>query len=229
MWVKGTQGDNEFTSEECFHAGDRIFRLWGSKPCLLMRWLNNSLGPSDAIWQQKTGSTLAQVMACCLTAPSHYLNQCWLIISKVWWHSFEGNFTAGISAINHCNWLEKHSSKISLKSPRPQWVKSPGHQQAWYCQYRIVNMQDCSIVNLFFFCWTKYKISYDTKCEYITIFKSIQHVKKSIFLFWSSPCQGPAVPLGLWSITSSLRGNLSVPRLHKFIKWFADNDVPHRN
>ena len=43
----------------------------------------NSLGPSDAIWRQKTGLTLAQVMACCLTAPSHYLNQCWLIISKV--------------------------------------------------------------------------------------------------------------------------------------------------
>ena len=26
-----------------------------------------------------------QVMACCLTAPSHYLNQCWLIISEVMW------------------------------------------------------------------------------------------------------------------------------------------------
>ena len=39
----------------------------------------------------------------------------------------------------------------------------------------------------------------------------------------------PAVPLGLWSITSSLRGNLYVPRLHMFIKWFADNDVAHRN
>ena len=39
----------------------------------------------------------------------------------------------------------------------------------------------------------------------------------------------PAVPLGLWSITSSLRGNLYVPRLHKFIKWFADNDVTHCN
>ena len=25
-------------------------------------------------------------MTCCLTAPSHYLNQCWLIISKVLWH-----------------------------------------------------------------------------------------------------------------------------------------------
>ena len=87
-------------------------------------WANKlSLGPSDAIWWQKTGSTLAQVMACCLTAPSHYLNQCWLIMNKVKWHSFEGNFTADISAINHCNWLEKYSPKISLKSPRPQWVK----------------------------------------------------------------------------------------------------------
>ena len=49
--------------------------------------------PSDAIWRHRSGSTLAQVMACCLTAPSHYLNQCWLIISEVLWHSPEGNFT----------------------------------------------------------------------------------------------------------------------------------------
>ena len=50
----------------------------------------NSLWPSDAIRRQETESTLAQVMACCLTAPSHYLNQWWLIISKVLWHSSEG-------------------------------------------------------------------------------------------------------------------------------------------
>ena len=43
----------------------------------------NSLWTSDAIWRQSSGSTLVQVMAWCLTAPSHYLNQCWLIISKV--------------------------------------------------------------------------------------------------------------------------------------------------
>ena len=35
---------------------------------------------SDAIWRQRSGSILAKVMAC-LRAPSHYLNQCWLIIS----------------------------------------------------------------------------------------------------------------------------------------------------
>ena len=49
----------------------------------------NSLGPSEAIWWWRFWSTLVQVMACCLTAPSHYLNQCWLIISKGMCHSSE--------------------------------------------------------------------------------------------------------------------------------------------
>ena len=65
----------------------------------------NSLGPSDAIWRQRSGSTLAQLMACCLMAPSHYLNQCWLIISKIEWHSSRGKFTWDTSAINHWNYL----------------------------------------------------------------------------------------------------------------------------
>ena len=55
----------------------------------------NSFRPSDAIWRHRSGSTLAQVMASCLTAPSHYLSQCWLIISKIQWHSSEGNFVRG--------------------------------------------------------------------------------------------------------------------------------------
>ena len=38
----------------------------------------NSSWPSDAIWRYKSGSTLAQLMAYSLTAPNHYLNQCWL-------------------------------------------------------------------------------------------------------------------------------------------------------
>ena len=60
----------------------------------------NSLWPSDAIWQQGSRSTLVGVMACCLTAPSHYLNQCWLIISKIQLHSSNGNFTRDTSVIN---------------------------------------------------------------------------------------------------------------------------------
>ena len=44
-------------------------------------------------------STLAQVMACCLTAPSHYLNQCWLIISEALWHSPVDHFTGNAQDI----------------------------------------------------------------------------------------------------------------------------------
>ena len=47
----------------------------------------NSLWLSDTIWWHKFGSTLAQVMACCLMAPNHYPNQCWFIIKGVLWHS----------------------------------------------------------------------------------------------------------------------------------------------
>ena len=39
----------------------------------------------------------------------------------------------------------------------------------------------------------------------------------------------PAVPMGLWSIPSSFRGNFYVPRLHKFNKWFADDYDTHRD
>ena len=40
-------------------------------------------GLSDVIWRQVSRSTLTQVMACCLMAPSHFLNQCWVSICKV--------------------------------------------------------------------------------------------------------------------------------------------------
>ena len=48
---------------------------------------------SEAIRRHRSGSTLAQVMACCLTAPSHYLNQSWLIINGIQWHTFDSKFT----------------------------------------------------------------------------------------------------------------------------------------
>ena len=86
-------------------------------------WYLNSLWPSDTIWRQRSGSTLAQVMACCITAPSHYLNQRCLIISKVYWHSYKGSFTRDTPAIDHWNQLENYSCKIYFESPTSQRVK----------------------------------------------------------------------------------------------------------
>ena len=65
----------------------------------MVKWMN-SLWSNGAIWWHRSGWTLAQEMACCLTAPSHYLNQCWLIIKGVLWHSAENNFTKGAHEFN---------------------------------------------------------------------------------------------------------------------------------
>ena len=47
---------------------------------VLRTWSFNSLWPSGTIRWHGSLSTLVQVMASYLTAQSHYLNQCWLII-----------------------------------------------------------------------------------------------------------------------------------------------------
>ena len=44
-------------------------------------WVN-PLWSSNAIWWHRFEAILVEVMACCLTALSHYLNQCWLFTSK---------------------------------------------------------------------------------------------------------------------------------------------------
>ena len=56
--------------------------------------------------------------ACCLMAPSHYLNQCWRIISEVLWHLPENNFTGNVQDTYH--WYE--SEKLLIQDFRFQWV-----------------------------------------------------------------------------------------------------------
>ena len=57
--------------------------------CFLLQhcntWLYSlkSLWPSDAIWRHRSGSSLAQVIACCLMAPSRYLKQYWVTIKSL--------------------------------------------------------------------------------------------------------------------------------------------------
>ena len=58
----------------------------------------------------RNGSTLVQVMACCLMAPSHYLNHCLLIILGVLWHSPGNNVTRDY--LSH--WFLKYIAKISF-------------------------------------------------------------------------------------------------------------------
>ena len=83
----------------------------------------SSLRPSDAIWWQWSGSTLSQVMVYCLTTPSHYLNQCWLITSLVPWHSSEGITINRSRDTYQWNKITNRISKTTYRCYRGQWVK----------------------------------------------------------------------------------------------------------
>ena len=76
----------------------------------------------NSIWRWRSWSTLVQVMACCLMAPSHYLNQCWLIINKVLWHSSEDIIIKSFEDTNQLSKIEDYILKITLRSPTGQWL-----------------------------------------------------------------------------------------------------------
>ena len=75
---------------------DNVFWfLWFIQP------KSDSVRPDDAIWWHRSGSTSAQAMAWCLVAPSHYLDQCWLVIIETLWLSPDDIFTKNSHDINH--------------------------------------------------------------------------------------------------------------------------------
>ena len=80
-----------------------LFHEW-CLGCLGKGFWVNSFSCSDmrcgTIWWQRSRSALAQVMACCLIAPSHYHNQYWFIISKDLWQLPDRNFTRETPAVN---------------------------------------------------------------------------------------------------------------------------------
>ena len=80
----------------------------------------NSLWSSEVLWCHTFGSPLAQVMACCLMAPSLYLNQCWFVTSTVLWHllTSKSNFKVSAHATILCNEFESYTYRITVISPR---------------------------------------------------------------------------------------------------------------
>ena len=67
----------------------------------------------------------AKVMAYCMTAPIHYMNQCWLIIEDVLWHSHENNFTRNTHELHPLHVFGNYTFTITTASPSGQWVKLP--------------------------------------------------------------------------------------------------------
>ena len=116
-----------------------------STPEGLMRELDcqntiNSLGPSDAIWRCRSGSTLAQVMACCLWHQA------------ITWTNVVLSSVRSIDIHMRTTWpwtpqpsitniTLKITSKFSFKSSSVQWVKLAMFSYGdWYYAWKIVHI-----------------------------------------------------------------------------------------
>ena len=71
--------------------------------CVCSVAMVNSLWPSGAIWQHRSESTLAQIMASCPMALNHYLNQCLCIINGNLWHLPKSNISVRAQDIDSWN------------------------------------------------------------------------------------------------------------------------------
>ena len=95
------------------YLDDRNSYTWNEGLYIEMApWPINTLWFSYVIWWYKSGSKLTQIMACYLMAPSHYLNQCWLLIGEVLWHSHGNIFTVIAQATILYDWFGNFSFKI---------------------------------------------------------------------------------------------------------------------
>ena len=99
----------------------------------MSQWSSTDLGKLDTLTHcglvtpdGDGANTIAQVYilgACCLLVPSHYLTQCWLLISEILRHSPKSNFTSSGQAMAvYYQWVEDNSFKMTEISRRGLWV-----------------------------------------------------------------------------------------------------------
>ena len=118
----------------------------------------NSLCFNGIIWRHR--SIMAQVMACCLTASSHYRNQCWLIVCEILRHYLRLisqkrlkkpilvmslkithlRYQPGFNELTH--WLLQSLLSLSISYQAKQvWIN---HWNGWKgCQFDNIFVPDC--------------------------------------------------------------------------------------
>ena len=104
-----------------------------------------TLWPSDTMWRQTSRLTLAQVMAWCLTAPSHnWTNVDWPSVKSKDIHIRAISQEMPQTSITKIQ-FENCISKISLKFPRGQWVNIwyPLYLQSVWQSIQLVRSERC--------------------------------------------------------------------------------------
>ena len=123
VWNKADYSVNWFVILEYLLLNDVFAMLARDHAIAMIRWhvlYVSTTWPSDTISWHTSESTLTQMIVCCLTAPSHYLNKRLLITSEHLWHSREDNLTANDQDTFPVYGLENDQFKITARPARGQ-------------------------------------------------------------------------------------------------------------
>ena len=131
-----------FWSEEKINSW--VLNWWPQLMCI------NSSPPSPAYMRQETGSALVQVMACRLTAPSHYLNQYWLIVNWTPRNKFQWYFNRHSIIFIEENAFENVVCYFPAKLSRGRWVNQSAHENISYMFLSVVPQFAINVLNLYF-------------------------------------------------------------------------------
>ena len=191
----------------------------------------------DAILWDRTGSTLAQVMACCLTALNSYLNQCWLnhqwgdrsVTHGLTWDQCHRKCSRYQFVKYACTFTSNLSGAIQLSIFNSLWPSHP------ICHCRSGSTLDLGVVISAVMLFSPYSIIAKTNvsCWYLSNMNVIQGIKQV-------PLQNQEFYLygdiNEWSFRNPHpRSWLVALRQHQAITWSNDvslidkSDVKRRN
>ena len=136
----------------------------------------DSLWPKDAIWRHTSGSTLAQVMACCLMTPSHCLNQWWHIIKYVLCHSPGSSFTKTAHELNRQHVFGDYTFRNTK-------IFSLGPVRYNHMQYMSMIMHFVHGLLCFVVVW--YWLILPYLSTFVQWFETIHSTKPTMFLSWT--------------------------------------------
>ena len=103
-----------------WHCSEWISTFWCQIYCLILAVFTRC-GPVTPYGDIDLGEHWLRVMACCLTAPCHYLKQCWLIFSEVLQYSSEDKFTSYAQDIFPCYQFESYQFNSLWPSDAVWW------------------------------------------------------------------------------------------------------------
>ena len=156
---------------------------------------------TTAIWWHRSGSTLVQIMACCLTAPSHYLNQCWLVMNETRWHLVEDNFIKTFPDITlskkvfENNIFEKilqlllGANKLTLLTLKFPYLSTRVCYKGVCCEYKVRSMlyhcqwqnTGCKNTGTLTYCWD---IGHQWPPSGTSLAKNYRYVHNNYFPQW---------------------------------------------